>query len=84
MKLKCKSLFVVYKENNSKSEGNAQIYVDGRLKGIMTGYRVFGWGNPAVLFVFQEQSAKEHTIEVKMDPQDVGKDFTLLAFGYCD
>ncbi len=83
LKLKCKSLFVVYKENNNRMEGNAQIIVDGQVKGIMSGYRVLGWGNPVPMFVFREESVRKHTIEVKMVSGDEDKDFSLLAFGYC-
>ncbi len=84
IKLRCRSLFVIYKETNNSMEGDAQIFVDGRIKGIMSGYRIFGWGNPVSVFVFREDQVREHIIEVKMAPGDEGKEFTLLAFGYCD
>ncbi len=84
LKLICKSLFAVYKENNDNNEGSAQIYVDGQLKATMSGYRIFGWGNPMSMFVFREEDSREHTIEVRMSPGDDKKEFNLLAFGYCD
>lgn len=84
LKLRCKSLFALYKENNDSKAGNAQIYVDGQLKATMSGYRIFGWGNPMSVFVFREEETGEHTIEVRMSPGDEKKEFALLGFGYCD
>lgn len=82
-KITCKSLFAVYKENNDDCEGSAQIYLDGHLKVTMSGYRIFGWNNAVSIFVFKEDTAREHIIEVRMEPDDDRKEFTLLAFGYC-
>ncbi len=83
IKLKCKSLFAIYREKNDRNEGDAQIYVDGQLKASMSGYRIFGWGNPMSVFVFREEESKEHILEIRMSPGDEQKEFAFLAFGYC-
>ena len=83
LKLKCRSLFAVYKENNNEMAGSAQVIVDGWIMGAMTSYRILGWGNAVSIFIFGDETVGEHTLEVKMAPGDEGKEFTLLGFGYC-
>jgi len=82
-RLKAKSLFAVFQVNNNISFGNAEIYIDGILKGVLLGYSLFGWNNPVTQLIFQEDKVIEHTIEIKMASGDEKKEFVLLAFGYC-
>lgn len=84
MKLTCKYLFIVYAENNDENAGDAEVYVDGILKSIMSGFRILGWNNPAIRLVFQEDISKEHTIKIKMSKGDETKSFNILAFGYSE
>lgn len=82
MKLNCKNLFAVYKESNSSTVGNAEVYVDGQLKCKLNGYQMFAWNNPTCKLVFSEATSIEHTIEIKMVAGDEKKEFDLMAFGY--
>lgn len=83
MKITCKYLFLLYKEDKGIKEGNAQIHVDGELKYMVSGYRIFGWNNPVAQLILREEETAEHIIEICMAPEDVNKEFTLLGFGYC-
>ncbi|MHB8129288.1 MAG: SGNH/GDSL hydrolase family protein [Mobilitalea sp.] len=84
IRLKSKNLFAVFQVNNDISCGNAEIYIDGVLKGVLLGYSLFGWNNPICQLIFQEEKVMEHTIEIKMATGDEKKEFVLLAFGYCE
>ncbi|MBH1939539.1 SGNH/GDSL hydrolase family protein [Mobilitalea sibirica] len=83
MRLTCKSLFVIFKESNEITEGNAQIIIDGIISATLSGYRMFGWNNPTVRLVLRDEETLERVIEVKMENGSENKNFSLLAFGYC-
>lgn len=83
-KIKCRSLFVVYKESNNINTGTAEVYVDGKLQLSLNGYNSMGWDNPMIKPVFNERDAALHTIELKIPEYDEDKEFTILGFGYCD
>lgn len=81
--LNCKSLELVYKANNSKGYGMADIYVDGEKKATVNSNQSDGWNNPVTALALNEDAASEHTIEVRVtggSPQY----FAVLGFGYCD
>lgn len=83
LRIYCKSLIVYYTENHHPDYGGAQIKVDGKYMCKMEGFRVFGWDNLQYQFVFQEDVAKEHVIEVSMVDRDKNRFFLLLGLGYC-
>lgn len=78
----CKNLLVVYKLSNASTTGTAELYVDGVKKVTMNGYNKDGWNNATTVLAFNEEQAKEHTIEIKMAEGNADKEFTLLALGY--
>lgn len=82
--LKFKNLFIVYKEVGDISEGSIDIYIDGKFMGTYSGYRTFGWSNPAARLVYSKEFSTDHLVEIKMAKGDEAKNFSLLAFGYCD
>lgn len=78
----CKNLLVVYKLSNAAATGTAELYVDGEKKVTMNGYNKDGWNNATTVLAFNEEEAKEHTIEIRMAEGHENKEFTLLALGY--
>ncbi|MCR5797165.1 MAG: Ig-like domain-containing protein [Eubacterium sp.] len=80
-KTTCKNLLVVYKLSNSTATGAAELYVDGVKKCDMNGYATDGWNNATTVLAFNEDTAKEHTVEVRMAEGNESKEFTLLALG---
>ncbi len=81
-KVNCRNLLVVYKLSNDTKTGKAELYVDGELVKTMDGYNTDGWNNATTELAFNDETAREHTIEVKMAEGDEKKEFTLLAMGY--
>lgn len=82
--LRFKDLFIIYKEVGDITEGSINVYVDSQLVGTYSGYRTFGWNNPAARLVYVNDTSSEHLVEISMANEDEAKSFSLLAFGYCD
>lgn len=74
---------MVYKVSSRTDSGNAVVNVDGRLAAEALGYGSFGFDNPAAVLLLKEERPEKHLIEIRMAPQDMEKEFSILAFGYC-
>ena len=79
----CKSLQMVYKENNSRAYGTADIYIDGEQTTSVSSYDKDGWDNPETAMLIDNDETAEHTVEIKL-PADKRHFFCVLGFGYCD
>ena len=82
MKINCKNLFFVYKENakwNNVPFGSAEIYVDGKKVAVVDENSANGWNNSIIKLIIDEKTASEH--EVRIVPQK-NKAFTIVAMGY--
>ena len=44
--------------------------------------RTIGWTHCNPLILFHEETAKAHTVELRMVETDRSKKFTILGFGY--
>ncbi|MGN1206159.1 MAG: carbohydrate binding domain-containing protein [Eubacterium sp.] len=82
IKLNCKTLMFVYKLSSSNTFGSADLYIDGEKKGTLSGYDSSGWNNGKVFVAMTDDTAAEHTIELKMKDTSLKKNFTLMAIGY--
>lgn len=82
IKATCKTLMFVYKLSNSTTYGAADLYIDGVKKDTLSGYDKSGWNNGKVYVALTDDTAAEHTIELKMKDGDGDKCFTLMAIGY--
>ena len=85
MKINCKELLFVYKEQGSwlsEKFGKAQIFVDGQLKMSCDGGKAGGWNNCVISQLIDEETASEHTVEIKMADGETAKGFTIVAMGY--
>ncbi len=82
--IKCNSLMLAHKITSDKSYGEAEIYVDGKLKGTMNCYNQSGWNNAEMLVVFKDEQVAEHEIEIKMKSGSENKKFTIYAIGFAN
>lgn len=76
----CKKLAMVYKENNSKAFGDAEIYVDGKLVKTVSSNTASGWNNPVTTYIIDEDASAAHTVEIKV-AEGTKCYFGILAFG---
>ncbi|MFY9393856.1 MAG: SGNH/GDSL hydrolase family protein [Halanaerobiales bacterium] len=81
MTITSKSLMLVFKDSGSADFGKAEVYVDGKYVKTLDPRRV-NWTHCNATLLYQEDEAREHTIEIKMAPGDEFKSFTILGFGY--
>ena len=79
----CSVLEMVFKANNSEKYGTADIYVDGVKTSSVSSNMSDGWNNPVTAYLIDDDSSAEHTVEIRMEPDD-GSAYFVLAFGYCD
>ena len=97
MTLNCKSLIMAYKRSSAKDlAGAVEVLVDGEpVKPLISpsfnqkanvahveSYSAGGWNNPWLAIILDEETAADHTIEVRMAEGDAEKEFTIFAFGY--
>ena len=82
MKINCKNLLFVYKENakwNDVPFGSAEVYVDGKKVAVFNEAAANGWNNSKIALIIDEETAALH--EVRVVPQK-NKAFTIVALGY--
>ena len=82
VKVKCKTLMLMYKQSNSTAFGSADLYIDGVKKATLNCYDKSGWNNGKVYLALTEENAADHEIELKMSEGSEAKNFTMLAMGY--
>ncbi len=83
MDIACSALLLIFKDSASNNAGCAEVFVDGE-KVYFANPRINGWThcNPAICFRGREK--RTYHVEVKMQPGDEEKDFTILGFGYVE
>lgn len=81
MDIACSALLMVYKDSGDPDWGCAQVWVNGELA-LTADPKVNGWThcNPAICFRGRE--SRTWHVEIKMQPGDEHKAFTILGFGY--
>lgn len=80
MDIECRTLVMVNKDSASANAGIAEVYVDGE-KAISVNPRLNGWVHCNPLICFLDKPKKIHHVEVRMQPGDEDKEFTILGFG---
>lgn len=83
MEVNCVSLILVCKDSGSPQAGCAQVFVDG-VKVLTADPKVNGWIHCNPLICFQDREQKIRHVEIKMQPGDEEKEFTILGFGIVD
>lgn len=81
LKIKSKSLVIIFKDSGSNEFGKADVYVDGILLFTLDPH-VNNWTHCNPVILYNEQEAKEHQVEVKMSSGNEDKCFTILGFAY--
>lgn len=76
----CKKLAMVFKVNNSKTFGTAEIYVDGELTGTAVSNKSDGWNNPVAEYIIDNDECAEHTVEIVI-PEGEKCYFGIFGFG---
>lgn len=82
IRLKCKTLTLIYKLSNSKEYGAVDLYVDGVKQANLSGYDSSGWNNGKVYVALEDDTEEIHNIELRMDDNSEALKFTLMAVGY--
>ncbi len=76
-----RNLMIAYRTLTDERFGTAEVYIDGQRAAVL--YSNTGsWGQSVVDLVFDEETAAEHTVEIRMAPGDEQKQFTITCMGY--
>lgn len=76
----CTGLVMVNKDSGSPDAGCAEVFVDGE-KVLFVDPKVNGWTHCNPLICFQNRERRTWRVEVRMQPGDEDKEFTILGFG---
>ena len=71
---------VVTKDSASPDEGNAEIYVDGKLIRTVNPLEI-GWTHCNAMIIFNNEKKGKHSVKIAMSANDKDKQFTILGFG---
>lgn len=80
MEVCCTSLVMVNKDSGVPDAGCAQVLVDGE-EVLLADPKVNGWTHCNPLICFQNRERRTWRVEVRMQPGDEDKAFTILGFG---
>lgn len=81
LELDCKSLQMIFKDSGSPAFGKARVCIDGETERVLDP-REAGWTHCHATVLFEGTETRRHRVEVRMDPEDTDKTFTILGFGY--
>lgn len=81
LEITCKSLFLIFKDSEDKSFGEAQVWIDGILVRTLNPREV-GWTHCHATLLFRSLESKYRRIQICMAPDSRDKTFTILGFGY--
>lgn len=76
----CSSLVLVYKDSGAPNAGCAQVCVDGE-ELILADPRINGWTHCNPMICFRDREQVKRKVEIRMQPGDEEKEFTILGFG---
>ncbi|MBR5422296.1 MAG: SGNH/GDSL hydrolase family protein [Lachnospiraceae bacterium] len=83
LKVKCRTLLVVYMDSADPGVGTAEVFVDGE-KTLTIDPHLIGWQHANALIAHRSEDAAEHSVEVRIPEKDRERRFTLLGFGLVD
>lgn len=80
MEVCCTGLVMVNKDSGAPDAGCAQVFVDGE-RVLFVDPKVNGWTHCNPLICFRDRERRTWRVEVRMQPGDEDKEFTILGFG---
>ena len=83
MDIECSALLIIFKDSAANSVGCAEVFVDGE-KVLLANPHINGWTHCNPLICFRGRERKKYHVEVRMQPGDENKDFTILGWGYVE
>lgn len=83
MEAECSALVMINKDSASPNAGIAEVFADGE-KVLSVNPRLNGWTHCNPLICFRGREKKRVRVEVRMQPGDENKEFTILGFGVVD
>lgn len=83
MDIVCTALLIIFKDDASINAGCAEIFVDGE-KVLLANPRINGWTHCNPMICLRGAKRDTHHVEVRMQPGDEEKRFTILGFGYVE
>lgn len=83
MDITCSALLMISKDSADNQTGCAEVYVDGE-KVLLADPHINGWTHDNAQICFRGREKKCYHVEVRMQPGDEEKDFTILGFGYVE
>lgn len=83
MDITCSALLMISKDSGANQVGCAEVYVDGE-KVLLADPHVNGWTHNNAQICFRGREKKNYHVEVRMQPGQEEKEFTILGFGYVD
>jgi len=81
MKIRSKSLLLVYKDSGSEDYGCVNVWVDGMLIKVIDPQAI-KWTHCHAVILYNERQSHEHTVEISMTAGHEHKKFTILGFGF--
>lgn len=78
-----KSLILIYKDSADSNVGRAEVFVDGNYV-LTADPHVNGWVHCNPVIVYQADRCDVHRVEIRMEPGNEDKQFTILGFGYVE
>lgn len=79
----CSSLVLVSKDSGAPDAGCTKVFVDGE-EVLLADPKINGWTHCNPLICFQGRERRTWHVEIKMQPGDEDKEFTILGFGVVD
>ncbi|MFB9327765.1 SGNH/GDSL hydrolase family protein [Paenibacillus aurantiacus] len=81
MTITSRNLILVFKDSGRADFGSAEIWVDGRMAKLADPHEV-NWTHCNAVLLYQEETPREHHVEIRMAPGHEHQKFTILGFGY--
>lgn len=79
----CSKIVALYLKDKSRDMGECELFCDGKSACRLSGYSIFGWGNPFAELVFCEDKLLMRKIRLEIPRDCKGKRVFVIATGCC-
>ncbi len=80
MDINCRSLIIIMKDTGEIDGASAKVYVDGEFVRDLDPF-INRWCHCNPLIIINEEIAKDHHVEIRVDEDEIRNKFTILGFG---